>query len=106
MRMNSNVALLLAAGAFGLATSTAQAGPVGMGGLKAASDTSLTQVDYRKCWYDDGDRVCRWYKGKPTASRSNEYVDVGTRSPEEFATGSSEWWRAMDRQGRGGFGRQ
>ena len=106
MRMNSNVALLLAAGTFGLAASAAQAGPA-VGSLKGAPDTSLTQIDYRKCWWEDGDRVCRWFKGsRSLASRSNEYVDVGTRRPEEFATGSTEWWRAMDRDGRGGFGRR
>ena len=25
-------------------------------------------------------------------------------SPEHYRTGTSEWWRAMERQGRGGFG--
>lgn len=25
-------------------------------------------------------------------------------SPEHYRFGTSEWWRAMDRQGRGGFG--
>ena len=25
-------------------------------------------------------------------------------SPEHYRTGTNEWWRAMERQGRGGFG--
>lgn len=25
-------------------------------------------------------------------------------TPEHYATGSREWWRAMEREGRGGFG--
>ena len=36
------------------------------------------------------------------APRTQEY---GYDSmPEHYRTGTTEWWRAMDKQGRGGFG--
>lgn len=36
------------------------------------------------------------------ASPSREFGYDAT--PEHYATGSREWWRAMEREGRGGFG--
>jgi hypothetical protein len=116
MRINSTLAVLIAGLAFGLAASAAQAAPVaGAGSLGQTAEASLSRVDYRVCRYSGGVRVCRWYEDDDDEdgedevivySRRNSDLDVGTRSPEEFETGSTEWWRAMDRAGRGGLGRR
>lgn len=39
---------------------------------------------------------------RKAAPRSQEFGYDAT--PEHYATGSREWWRAMEREGRGGFG--
>lgn len=41
-------------------------------------------------------------EGRARASKNHEFgYDA---SPEHYQVGTREWWRAMDRQGRGGFG--
>lgn len=49
----------------------------------------------RKCWTRRGVAHCRWVDGKVYPYR---WYD-----PNRFRTGSSAWWRSMDREGRGGF---
>lgn len=39
---------------------TALAAPPGVGALHPAP--SAQNVDYRRCWYDDGVRYCRWVR--------------------------------------------
>lgn len=73
--------------------------------LTATFAASTAQADYKKCHIrSDGAKVCDYYTrvSKPRKAR----IDVGSRKAEEFGTGSSDWWIAMDREGRGGFGRR
>ena len=111
MRMNCTLAVLIAGIAFGLAASVAQAAPVaGVSGLGGSAETSLSRVDYQVCRWSDGERECERYEEEDDEDEVIVYSktdrDVGSRRPEEFETGSTEWWRAMDRAGRGGFGRR
>lgn len=55
----------------------------------------------RVCWWEDGRRWC----GRVGRRYGYGYY-YGAPRPEELHTGSTEWWRAMDREGRGGFGRR
>ena len=66
------------------------------------ANTNVEQVASRRCWWEDGERYCRWVGRGVYGYRS---YDSGTRRPESFRTGSSAWWRAMDRDGRGGHNR-
>jgi hypothetical protein len=53
-------------------------------------------------------------KARPMASKESSQPQGRMRdgapqfgydaTPEHYRTGSNEWWRAMERQGRGGFG--
>ena len=46
----------------------AMAAPIGPSGLKSASTSAnIQKVDFRRCWWHHGRRVCRWYR------RSYEY---------------------------------
>lgn len=41
----------------------------------------------------------------PPARPARQAEEFGyTASPEHYPVGSSAWWRAMEREGRGGFG--
>jgi hypothetical protein len=66
------------------------------------ANSTVDQVAYRRCWFSNGERHCRWVGSGAYGYNSNR--DVGSRRPEEFRTGSRAWYDAMDRQGRGGFG--
>jgi hypothetical protein len=68
--------------------------------------TSAAQADYKKCWTrSDGAVVCDYYQRVSSGRKLKPKLDVGSRKAEEFETGSSDWWKAMDRDGRGGFRR-
>jgi hypothetical protein len=53
-------------------------------------------------------------KSRPMATKDTNQSQAPARdhapqfgydsTPEHYRTGSNEWWRAMERQGRGGFG--
>jgi hypothetical protein len=46
--------------ALGVLTTPASAAP-GLKGIEAGTGTSVTeQVDYRRCWWRNGQRRCRW----------------------------------------------
>jgi hypothetical protein len=68
------------------------------------------------CWWRNGRRFCDGYR----AGRSGYYRQpygygryygygpsyrYGNARPEDLPFGSTEWWRAMDREGRGGYRR-
>jgi hypothetical protein len=50
--------------ALGAMTLTAQAAPAGAStaDLKTAATTSAEKVRYRRCWWHDGHRHCRYYR--------------------------------------------
>lgn len=41
-------------------------------------------------------------QGRRTRDRAPQFGYDAT--PEHYRTGSNDWWRAMEREGRGGFG--
>jgi hypothetical protein len=81
----------------------AQAGPLGSstGDLQTAAErlTNTHEVAYRRCWWRNGIRRCRWYDG----DRVYGYRYY-PRGPDAYPTGSTAWWREMDRENRGGHG--
>jgi hypothetical protein len=83
----------------------AQAAPAAATRDAVARDavSGVEPVAYRRCWWDDGRRRCRWVEGR-RGYRTYGY-GVGEGRPEDYRYGSTEWWRAMDREGRGGFRR-
>jgi hypothetical protein len=56
-----------------------------------------------RCWVSDGVRHCRSLESRyyRYGSRNREY-----NNPDAYRTGSSDWWREMDRLDRGGRGRR
>ena len=100
--------MLGAAGAVLLAgmPALASAAPLSTVGQVAthSKGTSLVQKAARRCWWEDGRRYCT-RGGRRTLYR-DRYVEfnIGAPRPEEFRTGSSEWWHAMDFEDRGGRG--
>jgi hypothetical protein len=76
---------------------------------QAESGTSLaTPV---ACRWRNGARVCKRYGYRHVHPRYGRYygygptIRYGAPSPESLRFGSTEWWRAMDREGRGGYRR-
>ena len=63
--------------------------------IGTAVPSPVEAVRYRRCVRIDGERVCRWYR----SPRVREYG-----YPENYRTGSSNWWQEMDREDRGGRG--
>ena len=103
MRMTIPTGVMLAV----LGAMPAQAAPLMATEVaRTGTQSTVDQVRYRRCWMRNGERHCRWVEdGSDSNSNSyNDTRDVGSRRPEDFRFGSTEWWRAMDRQGRGGFG--
>lgn len=90
-----------------LLTIAAQAAPLGNAGeIRAtAQETSAVEtVAARRCWWRNGERHCS--RGRNIRPRTYGYSPYyGRARPEDFRTGSTEWWRAMDEEGRGGHGR-
>ena len=88
--------------AFAAAGTGAQAAPatsLSNPGLGAAAPSAVETVAYRRCFWvkvdGERERVCRWYR----SPREYGY-------PENYRTGSSNWWQEMDRTDRGGRGRR
>lgn len=94
---------------------TAPAAALAAPSLPTALDrTQASQVEKVACWWRNGRRVCdgaRAYRVYPRYGYRaygygpGPYYRWGRPRPEDFRTGSTEWWRAMDREGRGGFRR-
>jgi hypothetical protein len=95
-----------AAGAMLLCTMPAVASAAPMSAIGQAASpaerASLVEKVARRCWWEDGRRYCT---RRRTLYR-DRYVEfnIGAPRPEEFRTGSSEWWHAMDFEDRGGRG--
>jgi hypothetical protein len=102
----TNLALIgICGGAMGLFSLGAQAAPLGAtpdAAMIAGHDQAAPQsVAYRRCWWRNGTRHCRWY-----GSRSHRsYGYTGPTYPEAYRPGSNRWWQEMDRDERGGRGR-
>lgn len=91
------------------ASSSAFAAPALM-----ADRYATPQVEQVACWWRNGVRRCngarayrhaRPYYGSRYYGYGAPYVTYGTPRPEDLPFGSTEWWRAMDREGRGGYRR-
>jgi hypothetical protein len=65
-------------------------------------------VAYRRCWWQGGNRHCRWYGAPYRGYGSYPYPGggyyYGPTLPEAYPAGSSRWWQEMDREDRGGRG--
>ena len=96
----------------GLSPLGAQAAPAASGmtqTMAAVGAQSKPQdVAYRRCWWQNGHRHCRWYDAPyrgygyyPYPSNGYYY---GPTLPEAYPVGSSRWWQEMDREDRGGRG--
>jgi hypothetical protein len=96
MRIRSFILAAGSAAVVGFAASAASAAPTL--GAKAAQGGSLVdKVELVvKCWETpSGRRRCR-----------TVYVNPYTyNDPRRYPVGSTEWWRAMDRNGSGGYRR-
>lgn len=92
---------LATAALLGGTTVPVSAAPTGMAQMKGTVQQAavVDRIAYR-CWWRDGERLC-----VRRAPRGYGY-DYGRPRPEEFSTGSTAWWRAMDYEGRGGQGRR
>jgi len=99
--------------AFALAAmaASAHAGPVGGTArelvLAGVTGSNVEEVATRVCWRENGVRRCRSVNnvyGYQSLRRSNGYRDQIETNPDDFPIGSTDWWRAMDYQDRGGQG--
>ncbi|MDX2205926.1 MAG: hypothetical protein NW223_24465 [Hyphomicrobiaceae bacterium] len=90
LKMHFAALAVLAAGAI---AGPALAAPAGLTGLSA--EPAVTKVDLvTKCWRTpSGRHRCRTVYVNPYRAWN----------PDRYPVGSTEWWRAMDRQGRGGY---
>lgn len=82
---------------FGILSTSVQAGAVGNAAslMKGAAKESVEvlNVASRRCWRQHGHRHCNW----------NGYYSAREYGfPENYRTGSSNWWAEMDRTDRGG----
>ncbi|MGE3064897.1 MAG: hypothetical protein AB7K67_04885 [Hyphomicrobiaceae bacterium] len=97
--MGAVTAVAMTAGA--LSANAAPAG--GLTGIKPATPAAQP-VAYRACWWEYGVRHCEW-RGGPRYYNGYGYgyrSEGGPRDPDAYRTGSSRWWREMDREDRGG----
>ena len=80
-----------------LFSGAASAAPAVPAGLRAQQSLAVEKVDLvTKCWETpSGRRRCR-----------TVYVNAYKHNnPNRYPVGSTEWWRAMDRNGSGGYRR-
>lgn len=56
--------------------------------------SQVEQVAYRRCWRQYGERHCRWVRD------GNRIYRYGAGSPDDYRVGTSEWYRAMEREDR------
>jgi hypothetical protein len=91
----------------------ASAAPVTAPAQKVQTESLAQPV---ACWWRNGVRHCNGYAARGYGYRSYGYGPsygyrpsyghgYGAPRPEELRFGSTEWWRAMDREGRGGYRR-
>ena len=110
----TQLALIGICGATSLGVSPlgAQAAPAapGMTQTMAAvgAQSKPQDVAYRRCWWRNGHRHCRWYdapyRGYGYYPYRGDGYYYGPTLPEAYPVGSSRWWQEMDREDRGGRG--
>jgi hypothetical protein len=108
MRIFSTAALLLT-GAAGLALAPApsQATPLGTGSAVLAGQASAgslaEKAASRGCWWRNGVRYCGRAARRGYDYRPEGYgYTYGNPKAEAYPTGTSDWWNAMEREGRTG----
>ena len=88
-----------------LASVAAQAAPtVNVGGIGGVSQygSMIERAVSRRCWKKGGKTHCA--PARRAARQGEGYsLRYGNPRPEELPFGSSDWWRAMDRERRGGY---
>jgi hypothetical protein len=96
---------LCGAASLGLGSLAVEAAPLAATGREAMAavggNLQAQPIAYRRCWWQGGSRHCRY--GSPY--RGYGYRYDGPLYPEAYRTGSSRWWQEMDREDRGGRGR-
>ena len=98
MRTTAVMLALGAATAMASLPDAAQAGPAVVQ-QSVHANLLVEQVDYRRCWMQDGKRHCRLVRND--GSRDDNAVPAyGAGRPENYRVGSAEWYRAMERDGR------
>jgi hypothetical protein len=79
----------------------------GLAALEGRISPAVHQVADRRCGPGQGGRHCRRAKPRRQAEprqREQGYgYSYGTPRAEFYATGSSSWWQAMEREGRTGL---
>ena len=104
-----------AAAGFVLAAMAANAHASPVGGtakalvLPSMTGSTVEKIATRVCWRENGVRRCRSLNnggvyGYQSPRRANGYRDQIETDPDDFPIGSTEWWRTMDYQDRGGQG--
>jgi hypothetical protein len=92
------------AGLICFASVAAQAVPMGsaVGIASVPHDASIVEkTASRRCWQKNGKTRCAPARqATPSHSAGRSY---GQPRPEDLSVGSIDWWRAMEREGRGGF---
>ena len=88
-------------GAVSVAASAASASNAA--GLRSTYEpaSAVEQVADRRCWWRNGERQCTTHRGRPRVYGYRYYNDFAR---PYIPTGSSSWWKSMDREDRGGFG--
>jgi len=96
MRFRATLPLAAIAG-LAVAASSAFAAPIAPAPLQDAAPSVVERVELVfKCWETrSGRRRCRTVYVNP-----HQY-----NNPNRYPYGSTEWWRAMDRNGSGGYRR-
>jgi hypothetical protein len=106
--MRTSTVATVVALVLGAMPATVQAAPfAGPSQSSIVARTSVEPAAAQRCWWRGGKRHCRAYAYAPAGSVQRDAprdldADVGSRRPEEFAFGSKQWWKAMERQGRDG----
>jgi hypothetical protein len=97
------------AGLICFASVAAQAAPMGsaLGIARVPHDAStIEKAASRRCWVNAGKTHCApARRAAPPRSAGLSYGQPRPEDlrPEDLPVGASEWWRAMEREGRGGF---
>jgi hypothetical protein len=87
------------------ASAAAQAAP--MGSVRVTDGVSrhgslVERAASRRCWKEGGKTQCA--PARQAAPQDEGYGGrYGNPRPEDLRFGSAEWWRAMDRERRGGY---
>ena len=85
-----------------LAASVAGSAQAAPSAPRLENNSALVQA---RCWWRDGARTCDgWGRRAHYGYRAYRGYGAYPRGrPEDYRVGSSRWWRAMDRDCRGGF---